>query len=198
MLAYIEGKLVEAGVLRMVVDVGGLGYEVLVPVTTAERMPAVGAQVRLQTVAVYREDSQTLYGFLDTEDKAFFQLLVEKVSGIGPRIALSILSKLPVPTLREAIAAGDVKLLSSCPGIGKKTAERLVVELKDNMFPGGVGASEAVGGVVPVASSPAADAVAALVALGYKAVDADKSVRKATEALGPEASTEALIRAALG
>ncbi|MGF1483477.1 MAG: Holliday junction branch migration protein RuvA [Opitutales bacterium] len=199
MIATLEGTLVETGPLQLILQVGGIGYLIHVPLTTAERLPTAGAALKLFIQPVYREDSQTLYGFDRRRDRDFFHILVEKVSGIGPRIALSILSRLSVETLEAAIAAGDVGLLSQCKGVGKKTAERLVVELRDRLQPG----SPALGGQVAaesrtlVGGSPVADAVAALVALGYKLPEADKSIRAAAKHLGDDASTEALIKQAL-
>jgi Holliday junction DNA helicase RuvA len=201
MITSISGLLVAATPLTAIVDTGGFGYEVHVPVTTAERLPDPGQAVKLHTLAVYREDSQTLYGFTTAEERDFFRLLVEKVTGVGPKMALSILSKLSLPTLKGAIAAGDVALLAKCPGIGKKTAERLVIELRDKLNPAELGNLPAAktGSDAPApAENKIRDAVLALTALGYKAADADKSVRQAWVALGPTASTEALIKKALG
>lgn len=202
MITSITGLLVSATPLSAVIETGGLGYEVHVPVTTAERLPTPGRQVKLYTLAVYREDSQTLYGFATDEERDFFRLLVEKVTGVGPKMALSVLSKLSLPTLKGAIAAGDVALLAKCPGIGRKTAERLVIELRDKLNPAELGTvaptlAESASVAAP-AENKIRDAVMALVALGYKAADADKSVRQAWMALGPSASTEALIKKALG
>jgi Holliday junction DNA helicase RuvA len=199
MITSVSGLLVSATPLTAVIEAGGLGYEVHIPVTTAERLPAPGQQAKLHTLAVYREDSATLYGFATEEERDFFRLMVEKVTGVGPKMALSVLSKLSLPTLRGAIAAGDVGLLAKCPGIGRKTAERLVIELRDKLAPADLGATA-------LASSEAAapvdnrvrDAVLALTALGYKAADADRAVRQAWVALGATASTEALIKKALG
>ncbi len=195
MITSIEGTLTEAGPVRAVVEVGGFGYEVNVPVTTAERLPAAGSKVKLHTLVVYREDAQTLYGFAAAADRDFFRLMIEQVSGVGPKMALSILSKLSLPLLVGAIRAGDIATLAKCPGIGKKTAERLVVELKGRL---GAGAAPELPAAGPAASTPAADAVAALVALGYKVGDADAAVRRAALALGGGATTEALIKRALG
>ncbi len=199
MITRITGTLVAATPLAAVIETGGLCYEVHIPVTTAERLPPTGQQARLHTLVVYREDAQTMYGFTTEEERDFFRLLVEKVTGIGPKTALSVLSKLSLPVLHGAIAAGDVALLAKCPGIGKKTAERLVIELRDVI---GVTAPAVTPAAAGAATSPAEnkirDAVLALVALGYKAADADKSVRQALVALGPSASTEALIKKALG
>ncbi|MGH8018125.1 MAG: Holliday junction branch migration protein RuvA [Opitutaceae bacterium] len=190
------------------IAVHGVGYEVHVPVTTAERIPQPGAEVQLSTVAVYREDSQALYGFATNEERDFFKLLVEHVSGVGPKVALTILSRLSIPVLRAAILDGDVGLLSKCHGIGKKTAERLVVELKDKLGPSlssaAHGASSSIGAGAgagahagAVSGSKVTDAVKALVTLGYKFADAEKAVVKASGALGATASTEELVRRAL-
>lgn len=201
MITSISGILVSATPLAAIIETGGFGYEVHVPVTTAERLPAPGQPTKLHTLAVYREDSQTLYGFTTEEERDFFRLLVEKVTGIGPKMALSVLSKLSLPSLKGAIVAGDIGLLSKCPGIGKKTAERLVMELRDKLNPADLGTispSSPAGQTTAPGENKIRDAVLALTALGYKAADADKSVRQAWVALGPSASIEALIKKALG
>jgi Holliday junction DNA helicase RuvA len=199
MITSIQGVLVDATPLRAVVEVGGLSYEVNVPVTTAERLPRAGSVVKLHTLVVYREDSQTLYGFATPEDRDFFRLMIDNVTGVGPKVALSIMSRLSLPLLVGAIRAGDIAVLAKCQGIGKKTAERLVVELKARV--GATGA--AVDAVLAAdgsrhARTPRSDAVAALVALGYRVNDADEAVRRASIALGADATTEALVKKALG
>jgi Holliday junction DNA helicase RuvA len=202
MITSIQGTLAEAAPLVVVVEVNGLGYEVNVPVTTAERLPARGGTVKLHTWVVYREDAQTLYGFASAAERDFFRLLVEKVTGVGPKVALSIMSRLSLSMLQSAIAGGDVATLAKCPGIGRKTAERLIIELKGQFAPAVEMPPSA--GSLP-GSSPGQeityhqrDAVMALIALGYKAAEADKSVRQAWIALGPDATTEELIKKALG
>ena len=203
MITTIEGRLAEATPLRAVIELNGLGYEVHVPVTTAERLPAPGSVVRLHTVVIYREDSQTMYGFATAQDRDFFRLLIEHVTGVGPKVALSIMSRLSLPLLESAISTGDVATLSKCPGIGRKTAERLVLELRNRIgIPGSSGAATPTsGGSAPAAvggDSRIRDAVLALTALGYKAADADQAVRKAVTALGDDATTEQLLKKALG
>ena len=202
MIHFIQGELVDAGPLHAVILAGGLGYQVHIPVTTAEKLPAMNSLVRLFTHVVYREDSQTLYGFHNTSDREFFVLLVEKVSGIGPKIAINMISRMSPAMLKEAIRAGDVGLLSKCPGIGKKTAERVVIELKDKL--GAPATTESVTVINsagesenPAGDSSISDAVSALVALGYKLAEADKSVREASTKLGSDAKTEVLVRTAL-
>ena len=211
MIATLRGTLLECQPNLAVIEVGGLGYETNVPLTTSERLPALGKEIKLHVHASYREDAQTLYGFADRESRDFFRLIIDKVSGIGPRIALNLLGALSLPTLKSAIAAGDVGLLAKAPGLGKKTAERIVVELKDKVLPAAGAAPSPAGASAlsaepsegdapsPTASGgPYQDAIAALLTLGYKATDADKAVRQASDALGPEVSTEELIRKALG
>lgn len=203
MIVFIEGIIEEAAPLSAVISVQGIGYRVHIPVTTAEKLPPRGEKVRLHTLAVYREDSQALYGFMQREERDFFQLLTEKVSGVGPKIALNILSRLSLEMLRSAIISGDAALLSKCQGIGRKTAERLCIELKDHMpkglapAAGDAGGSAGGGGTPNMVPSRVRDAVAALMQLGYKLDLADKSVSKAVQKLGSEATTEALIKEAL-
>lgn len=199
MIAYIQGTLASSTLLEAVIDIGGIGYSVRIPVTAAERLPPPGQTVKLFIHPVYREDSQTLYGFTTTEERDFFQLLIEKVSGVGPKVAISIMSKLSLPMLRGAIAGADVALLSKCPGIGKKTAERLIIELKDKVGPGmsPIPMGVAGGTAIPSADLKIHDAVMALVTLGYSPANADKAVRKALAAAGPDITSEALIKAAL-
>ncbi len=201
MIVSISGLLVSASPLSAVIETGGLGYEVNIPVTTAERLPAPGAQVKLHTHVAYREDAQVMYGFATLAERDFFRLLIENVTGIGPKSALTIMSKLSLAVLENSIRLGDIATLAKCPGIGKKTAERLVVELKGKL--GGTGLAGAMSSAEPVEGGTASgnrslsDAVAALIALGYKATDADAAARRATLALGPKASTEQLIKKAL-
>jgi Holliday junction DNA helicase RuvA len=201
MITSIQGTLTDATPLHAIVELNGFGYEVNIPVTTAERLPATGSVVKLHTLVIYREDAQTLYGFATTAERDFFRLMIEHVTGIGPKSALTIMSKLSLSTLESAIRAGDVATLAKCPGIGKKTAERLVVELRGKVGASGsldttsLGANPDTG--QPVTETKLHDAVLALTALGYKAADADAAIRRAALAVGPKASTEQLIKKAL-
>jgi len=202
MITSIQGLLTAATPLHAIIELNGLGYEVNIPVTTAEKLPATGSTVKLHTLVIYREDAQTLYGFATPAERDFFRLMIEHVSGVGPKSALTIMSKLSLPSLQSAISSGDIATLSKCPGIGKKTAERLVIELRAKV--GITGSAETVLSAAG-ADSPSApadtrmrDAVMALGALGYKTADADEAIRRATLALGPKATTEQLIKKALG
>lgn len=204
MISSIRGIVLEAGPLSAVIEAGGLGYLVHIPVTTAEHLPGLGSEACLHTLAIYREDSATLYGFHSRSDRDFFQLLVEKVSGVGPKIALSMMSRLSANMLQNAIAAGDVALLAKCPGIGRKTAERLVIELKDKVgLPAATAGSSLTGGPdfsavgANAVTSLSQDAINALMTLGYKPAEADKAVRRALEKLGEDATLESVIKSAL-
>jgi len=201
MITSIQGTLAAVSPLLAVVELNGLGYDVSIPTTTAERLPPPGCVVRLHTHVVYREDSQTLYGFATSEERDFFRLLIEKVTGVGPKMALSIMSRFSLPVLRGAIASGDVATLARCPGIGRKTAERLVIELK-GLFAPASGIASATSSTAAASAgegaNPQRDAVMALIALGYRAPDADKVVRQAWISLGSGATTEQLIKKALG
>lgn len=205
MIASIQGVLAECTPLRAVVELNGFGYEVHIPVTTAEKLPAAGSTVKLHTLVIYREDAQTLYGFASAAERDFFRLLIENVTGVGPKMALGIMSRLSLPLLEGAIRSGDIATLAKSPGIGKKTAERLVVELRAKL---GATADAAANLGTSVAGAAASaettsdqrvrDAVLALVALGYKTPEADEAIRRAGLALGAKATTELLIKKALG
>ena len=206
MIAFINGKLIECQLTLTILEVNGIGYEIHVPLTTVERLPSLGETVKLFTHATYREDSQTLYGFIDRESRDFFRMIVDKVSGIGPKIALNLLGSLSLPTLKVSIANGDVGMLSKAQGLGKKTAERIVVELKDKVLPKEFTVETTAVPVSPDSKkSPSTsqnltnyqDAVSALLTLGYKATDADQAIRRASESMDKNASTEELIRVAL-
>ena len=196
MITSIQGILTAATPLHAIIELNGLGYEVNIPITTAEKLPGVGEKAKLHTLVVYREDSKTMYGFAATEERDFFRLMIDHVNGVGPKVALTIMSKLSLPALQSAISAGDIATLSKCPGIGKKTAERLVIELKSRV--GGISTPSAVAGsTTPAGGNRHSDAVLALTALGYKPADADKAIRQAALTLGADASTEQLIKKAL-
>ena len=198
MITFLHGRLVEALPTQAVVDVHGVGYEVLIPLSSFDRLPAAGQEIHLLTHLVVREDAHTLYGFMSAGERELFRLLIHTVTGIGPRIALNILSGMPPASFRAAVAAGDIKALSQISGVGRKTAERIVVELKDKV--GAVTALDpAAGSARPAAPAEQAthDAVLALVALGYKQPEAFETIRAAQAVLGPQATVEQLVRAGL-
>ncbi|GIW40600.1 MAG: Holliday junction ATP-dependent DNA helicase RuvA [Candidatus Binatia bacterium] len=186
MIGHLKGTLESKSPGGVVVDVHGVGYELLVSLQSFARLPEPGAAVDLWTVTWVREDSIELYGFVDRTERELFRLLVT-VSGIGPKLALAILSGLPVPELRRALEAEDVARLQAIPGVGRKTAGRLVVELRDRV---GRIPSEENG-----RDAHLREAVLALVNLGYRAGDAQRAVEAARRA-GRE-RIEDLIREAL-
>jgi Holliday junction DNA helicase RuvA len=197
MIAFLRGKLVEALPTLVVVDVNGVGYEVLIPLSSFDKLPAPGGDVTLLTHLAVREDAHVLYGFISPPERDLFRLLIHTVSGIGPKIALSVLSGMTPTVFRGAVANADVKALSRISGVGKKTAERIVVELKDKV--GAVGAWEAASAErsLSPADQRVNDAVLALLALGFKQVEAHDTVRAAQSLFGPQATVEELVRAAL-
>jgi len=179
-----------------VIDVNGIGYEVLIPLSSFEKLPELGQAVTLKTQLVVREDSQTLYGFATNDERELFRM-IQGVSGIGPRLALNVLSGMDVVSFKGAIGTGDVKRLSSINGIGKKTAERMVLELKDKLGLVSGAAAAPLGQALAAHDKPIADAAAALEALGTKPLEALKAAQAARAMLGPQASVEELVRAAL-
>ncbi len=198
MIAFLEGKLAEKHPTHVVLNVGGVGYAVSIPLSSYDGLPSVGESCRLLIVECLREDSHQLYGFRTEEERACFTLLTT-VSGVGPRVALRALSGLSVRALRAAIANGDTRQLSAISGIGKKTAERMVVELRDKVSP--MDGVEAASGTreMTAADRRLRDAVLALMALGYKQSEARQMVAAVLkEGEAAEASVETLVRRALG
>src|SRR6267142_895102 len=197
MITFLHGKLVESLPTQVVVDVNGVGYEALIPLSSYDKLPQPGQEVKVLTHLVVREDAHILYGFMSSAERELFRMLINTVSGIGPKIALNILSGISVTAFRGAVANGDVKSLSQISGVGRKTAERIVVELKDKIgAAGGWEASSAQRALSP-GDQRVNDAVLALPALGFKQVEAHDSVRNAQSALGPQATVEDLVRACL-
>ncbi|HVV00049.1 MAG TPA: Holliday junction branch migration protein RuvA [Verrucomicrobiae bacterium] len=197
MIAFLDGKLVDSLPTQVTVDVQGVGYEVLIPLSSFDKLPQPGQNVRLLTHLAVREDAHVLYGFMTSAERELFRLLVNTVSGIGPKLALNVLSGISVTAFRGAVANGDVKALSQISGVGKKTAERIVVELKDKV--GAAGAWEALSAQRALSPEDQRinDAVLALIALGFKQVEAHESAVEARRTLGDEATVEDLVRACL-
>jgi Holliday junction DNA helicase RuvA len=197
MITYLHGKLVESLPTQIIVDVHGVGYDVLIPLSSFDRLPAPGSEVTVLTHLAIREDAHVLYGFMTAAERDIFRLLINTVSGIGPKIALNVLSGMNVVALRGAVATGDVKALSQISGIGRKTAERIVVELKDKIGPAGAWEASSARKGLSEADQKLNDAVLALLALGFKPADAHEAARASQALLGPQAGTEDLVRAAL-
>jgi Holliday junction DNA helicase RuvA len=190
MIGRLKGTLVHKQPPWLVVDVHGVGYELEAPMSTFYDLPAVGGEVSLFTHYAQKEDSVSLYGFLQESERRLFRD-VQKVSGIGAKIALAVLSGVSVGEFARLVQTGDVAALTRIPGIGKKTAERMVVELRDRAADFAGGMPTAVGGV---ATDPLSESIVALQQLGYKPVEAQ---RMAKQAYAEGDTAEAVIRKAL-
>jgi Holliday junction DNA helicase RuvA len=197
MITFLEGQLVEALPTQLVIEVGGVAYEVLIPLSSFDKLPQPGQRLRLLTHLVVREDSHTLYGFMSKQERELFRLLINTVTGIGPRIALNVLSGISVQSFRGAVANGDIKALSQISGVGKKTAERIVVELKDKIGAAGAWEASSAERALSKDDQKLNDAVLALMALGFKQIEAHDAVRGAQAMLGVQATLEDLVRACL-
>lgn len=200
MYAYIKGIFTESGAQTATVEAGGVGYKIFVTPSTLSRLPPLGDNVVLHTAFIVREDSQSLYGFVTTEEREIFEVLLS-VNGIGPKLALALVGNLTIVELRQAILNQDTHTLSKVPGIGKRMAERLVVELKGKMkalFPKDFDESIVQGSSLSLKSSVIKDAVSALINLGYTQAMAKKAIQESLEEL-PEEERElsTLIKSAL-
>jgi Holliday junction DNA helicase RuvA len=194
MISFLKGKLAEALPTQVVIDVNGVGYEVLIPLSSFDKLPMPGGEVTLLTHLAIRDDAHVLYGFSTETERDLFRLLIRHVSGIGPKLALNVLSGTTPASFRAAVGHGDVKALSCISGVGKKTAERIVVELKDKL---GDEAALTSGAASTPDDQKMADAISALIALGSKPKDAQDAIRAAITMLGPDQPVDALVRAAL-
>jgi len=196
MIGRLHGILLEKQPPQLLLDVGGVGYEVSAPMTTFYELPETGNEITLHTHLAVREDAHVLYGFLREQDRLLFRTLI-RVSGVGPKLALAILSGMSADEFVGCVQNGDSALLTRLPGVGKKTAERLVVELKDRLkdWQGtALTATEVSTGHVVPASDALKDAISALVSLGYKPQEASRMVSQ-LESDG--LASEELIRLAL-
>lgn len=196
MIAFLKGTLVEAMPTYALIDVGGVGYELLISIATFEKLPAAPAPVHLLTYLQVKEDAHTLYGFATPEERDLFRLLVTHVSGIGPKSALAILSATTPVQFKDAVVRNDLAMLGKIKGVGKKTAERVVIELRDRLGVSAAWEAASSRHTQSPAEQQITDAVLALVALGYKQADAAKVVT-ALRKDQPQAETEILIRDAL-
>lgn len=188
MIGRLRGAMLELAENVALIDVGGVGYEVELTSGTAADLAARSGEAVVFTHLVGREDAQTLYGFASAAERNLFRTLI-KVSGVGPKLALALLSAVSPDQLAASIANGDAAAITSVPGIGKKTAQRLVVELRDRVALSAAAA--------PVGQGPVGDAVLALVALGYRESAAARVIGEVGQALGDVADVEALVKEAL-
>lgn len=188
MFEYITGKLTEATLSKIVIETHGIGYQIFIPVNNYAKLPAIGSQITCYITTVIREDSHKSYGFLGRSQRALFEMLIE-ISGIGPKIGLALIGHMEVEDFQFAITQGHVAAICKIPGIGKKTAERLIIELRDRILKSPV--------VAPSNAPLATDAISALIHLGYHAVQAQKAVQTALNRGSSTSSLPQLITAAL-
>jgi Holliday junction DNA helicase RuvA len=196
MIASLRGELLEKHPNQIIVDVHGVGYDVAIPISTYSALPDAGAEVRVQVHTHVREDAIALFGFITADEKALFEKLIS-VSGIGPKLGISVLSGLAAADLASAIRSGDIQKLTRIPGVGKKTAERIVLELRDKVVVGGSASA-------PVANDKAApltdiefDVLSALINLGCQRPAAETAIRKAVAAGASPNEFELLFRKSL-
>lgn len=198
MIAYVRGELISADSEVIIVEAGGIGYNINVPISVLDELPSVGEEVRIHTHFQVREDAMQLYGFLTREDLQIFRMLIG-VNGIGPRAALAILSVMTTDDLRFAVLSGDAKAISKAPGVGLKTAQKVILELKDKMDLQEAfeekSAHIAMKKGQKTASDSVSEATQALVALGYSASESMKAVRGIEGAA--DMDTESLLKLAL-
>lgn len=192
MIARLSGTLVEVRTNGVVLDVNGVGYEVSIPLGTFSALPPAGEKAVLHVHTHVREDALQLFGFATTQEKYVFERLLS-VSGIGPKVALTVLSGLPLPELVAAIASQNARVLATIPGVGKKLAERLGLELKEKLALFGAGGAA---GAPAAKASAVDDAIGALQNLGYKALQAEQAVEKAVTSVGPS-DLNKILQAAL-
>ncbi|MCB1237597.1 MAG: Holliday junction branch migration protein RuvA [Verrucomicrobiae bacterium] len=197
MITFLRGKLVENWPNRLVIDVNGVGYEVLVPLAGSDAYGRVGSEVKILTHLHIREQEHTLFGFPGADERDLFRLLMDRVSGVGPKVAMAVLSGMSAGDFKAAVVSGDLASLASIKGLGRKTAERIVLELKDK-----VGVAEAweaqtrTGELSPEATARN-DALLALISLGYKQADAQKAIAAAAKQDPALSHTDEILRGAL-
>lgn len=196
MIVFLDGVLEEKEPTRVVVNVHGVGYEVAIPLSSYDRLPEIGKGFRLLTVPVVREDAHLLFGFMSGEERDLF-LLLTSVNGIGPKLGLAVLSGLSARDLKAAVATGDVKRLSGISGVGKKTAERIILEMRDKLGKGDLMASLAGGHAPGPAEARLRDALLALISLGHKQADAQRMVRDIAPDIAPDTPLEEILRKVL-
>ena len=197
MYHYLNGKIAEKTPTAVILDVNGIGYEVRVSLSTFSSLPNLGESVKLFTHFVVREDAQLLYGFATEEEREAFRLLIS-ISGIGPKLAITLLSGVTLPELKRAIQEKNIPVLTAISGIGQKTAERVIIELKDKIGKAEVSAGKELVHDASISDQMVEDSVSALISLGYTKQKAKDAVQKTLKAMsGKKPSVEEIIRAAL-
>src|SRR5215510_12148316 len=193
MITFLDGKLVNALPTQAIIDVGGVGYEVFIPLSSYDKLPSAGQSIRILTHLAVREDAHVLYGFMTPAERDLFRLLVNNVSGIGPKLALAVMS---VTSFKAAVVNSDVAAISKISGLGKKTAERIVLELKDKVGVAAAWEAASAAHAPTPEQEQANEAVLALIALGYKQADAHKAVHDLQQKSQGK-SAEELVKLAL-
>ena len=199
MIGRIRGTLLEKQVTEILVDVNGIAYEISVPMSTLYQLPEIGQGVELHTHLAVREDAHVLYGFMEMAEKNLFRALI-KVSGVGPKLALAILSGMAVDEFVRTVNANDVASMVRMPGVGKKTAERLIIEMRDRLaewVPVDTSAGQETTGVSGGEANIASEAETALVSLGYKPAEASRTIAQVLKENSDISDSETLIRMAL-
>jgi holliday junction DNA helicase RuvA len=194
MIAFLDGELAEAWPTQVIISVHGVGYLAQIPLSSFEHLPPVGQRVKLLTHVVVREDAHLLFGFISAAERDLFRLLLQHVTGIGPKLALAVLSGMRVSQFKAAVVNGDVTALAKISGLGKKTAERIILELKDKV--GVAAAWEAAAAGRHDGAGKVNDALLALISLGFKQVEAQKALREVHSPNAPQ-ETDELVRLAL-
>ena len=199
MIAQLTGIVIEANYTSVILDVNGVGYDLAIPLSTFDKLPSQGQKVTLKTVMAVRQDDVQLFAFYTDAEKALFKMLTAEVNGVGPKLALSVLSSMSVSDFATAILSADIKLLSKISGVGKRTAERMIVELKDKVTKiTSVSVAATASTAAKTVPQEAQDAISALETLGFKKDVAAKAVLKLVEDAAPSVpSAESLIRKAL-
>lgn len=196
MITFLEGKLTNALPTQATIDVHGVGYELFIPLSSYDKLPAIGQPVRILTHLHVREDAHVLYGFMTPAERDLFRLLVNNVSGIGPKLGLAVLSGMSVNNFKTAVVNSDVAALSKISGLGKKTAERIVLELKDKVGVAAAWEASSAAHAPTPEQERENEAVLALIALGYKQVEVHRIVHDLQQKQKTE-STEDLVKLAL-
>jgi len=195
MITFLEGTLEESWPGRLVINAGGVGYEVLVPLFGDDQFGQIGSRTKVLTHHHIREQEQTLYGFPDEDARDLFRLLIVHVTGIGPKVAMSILSGMAAADFKEAVVHGDINTISKIRGLGKKTAERIVLELGDKVGVKDAWQAQSVRSTLTPEAVAKNDALLALISLGYKQVEAQKAIEKLpAELVKPDEMLRAALR----
>lgn len=194
MITFLEGSLEESWPGRLVINAGGVGYEVIVPLFGDDQFGQTGSKIRVLTHHHIREQEQTLYGFPDEDARDLFRLLINHVSGVGPKVAMSILSGMATPDFKEAVVGGDIATISKIRGLGRKTAERIVLELADKVGVKEAWKAQSARATLAPEAAAKNDALLALISLGYKQVEAQKAIDKVPAEMS---RSDEMLRAAL-